>query len=306
MKYLWWSGKRVAWEEAQVHVTGIGWPALTAVFEGVRAYRSRDGETTNIFRYDAHLARFWRSMRFMQLESPWSREELTEATVNLVRANGVLDDLYIMPAAYSTGGSRGLMTMAAAPADIYITTRPAPSQLPDPPPLTTAVSSWTRIHDNIMPPRIKAFVNYLNSRLGQSEATRGGYDRGLFLNAQGKVTEGGGSCFFLVRDGVVVTPPTTSGILESITRESAMVLLRDELQVPVVERDIDRTETYFADEMFFAGTMQEIGPIRSVDGFEVPGGGAGPVTRALTSLFERVVRGEVPKYRAWLTPVTKG
>jgi branched-chain amino acid aminotransferase len=303
MTYLWWSGERVLWDEAKVHVTGIGWPALSAVFEGVRAYKSRDGQATYLFRYDAHLDRLWRSMRFMQLHSRWSKEELIAATVELIRANGVIDDLYVQPMAYAMGANRGLMAMATQPADIYITTRVVPSHLPDPKPETVMVSSWTRIHDNILPPRVKAVVNYLNSRFAQSEASRGGYDRALFLNSQGKVAEGGAECFFLVRDGVVVTPPTTAGILESITRQSVIELCRNELKVPVVERDIDRTETYFADEMFFVGTMHEIAPIRSVDGFEVPEGGAGPVTKSLMALFERVVRGDVPQYRHWLTRV---
>ena len=304
MKYLWWSGERVLWDEATVHVTGIAWPALTAVFEGVRAYKARDGKATYLFRYDAHLARLWRSMRFMHLFSRWSLEELTEETRALVQANGVIDDLYVMPLAYGMSGNRGVTAMDAQAADIYITTRVVPSKLPDPKPEAVAVSSWTRINDNIMPPRIKAVANYLNSRFAQSEARRGGYDSGVFLNTQGKVTEGGGECFFMVRDGVVVTPPTTAGILESITRASVIELLQKEVGVPVVEREIDRTETYFAEEMFFAGTMHEIGPIRSIDGFEVPGGAAGPITKKLMQVFERVVRGEESKYASWLTKVT--
>lgn len=304
MQYLWWSGERVLWDDAKVHVTGIGWPALTAVFEGVRAYKARDGKATFLFRYDAHLARLWRSMRFMHIASRWSIEELTEATRELIRANGVIDDLYVMPLAYGMSGNRGVTAMDTQPADIYITTRVVGSKFPDPTPEAVMVSSWTRINDNIMPPRIKAVVNYLNSRFAQSEARRGGYDSGVFLNTQGKITEGGGECFFMVRDGVVATPPTTAGILESITRDSIIHLLREEVGVEVVEREIDRTETYFAEEMFFAGTMHEIGPIRSIDGFEVPGGGTGPITRKLIDVFERVVRGEEPKYADWLTKVT--
>jgi branched-chain amino acid aminotransferase len=195
--------------------------------------------------------------------------------------------------------------MTRQSADIYITTRPAASKLPDPPAATVAVSSWTRLHDNITPPRIKAFVNYLNSRLAQSEASRGGYDSALFLNTQGKVTEGGGSCFFMIQNGTAVTPPVTAGILESLTRDAVMTLLREELNIPVVEREMDRTELYFADEMFFTGTMLEIGPVRAVDGYEVPAQGAGPITRELLSLFERVVRGEEPKYRHWPTPISE-
>ncbi len=301
--YLWWSGQRVPWDEAHIHVTQLGWPALTAVFEGIRAYQSRDGTKTSLFRFDRHMARFRRSLRFMQLESAWDEAALLWAATDLVQANEAIRDAYVMPVAYGEGGSRGVMTMALGPANIYITTRLAPSKLPDPPALRVAVSSWTRLNDNIMPPRIKAFVNYLNSRLGQTEAARAGYDSTLFLNTAGKVAEGGGSCLFLISDGVAVTPPVTAGILESVTRESVMELLRAELGIRVVEREVDRTELYFADEMFFTGTMIEIAPIRSVDGFEVPGGAAGPITQRLMTLFERVVRGEEPRYRHWLSPI---
>ena len=303
LPYLWWSGQRVPWDAAQTHVTQLGWPALTAVFEGIRAYQSRDGTTTSLFRFDRHMARFRRSMRFMQLQSAWDEAALLAAATDLVQASEAIRDVYIMPVAYGEGGSRGVMTMAPGPANIYITARLEPSKLPNPPALRVAVSSWTRLNDNIMPPRVKAFVNYLNSRLGQTEAARGGYDSTLLLNTAGKVAEGGASCLFLISDNVAVTPPLTAGILESITRESVIELLREELGIAVVERDVDRTELYFADEMFFAGTMMEIAPIRSVDGFEVPGGAAGPITQRLLTLFEGVVRGEEPRYRHWLSPI---
>lgn len=303
LPYLWWSGQRVPWDEAQTHVTQLGWPALTAVFEGIRAYQSRDGRTTALFRFDRHMARFRRSMRFMQLESAWDEAELLAAATDLLQANEAIRDAYLMAVAYGDGGTRGVMTMTPGPANIYITARAEPSRLPDPPALRVAVSSWTRLNDNIMPPRVKALVNYVNSRLGQTEADRGGYDSTLFLNTAGKVAEGGSSAVFLISDNVAVTPPVTAGILESITRASVMELLREELGIAVVERDVDRTELYFADEIFFAGTMMEIVPIRSVDGFEVPGGTAGPITRRLLTLFERIVRGEEPRYRHWLSPI---
>lgn len=304
-KHLWWSGRLLPWEEATVHVTSVGWPALSAVFEGIRAYWNPEREAQYIFRMDAHLARFWRSMRFMQLRSRWSPAELTAAAAAVLRADGHRDDTYLQPMAFSLGGTRGNQPMAQQDAEIYIQARPTPSRLGNRTPVKVAVSSWTRIHEAVLPPRIKAIVNYQNSRLGGTEAARGGYDMALFLNERGKVAEGGGACIFMVAGGALVTPPTTAGILESVTRASLIELARRELGLTVVERDIDRTEMYFADEAFFCGTMAEITPVASVDGFAMAGGGetAGPVTTRMTELFERVVRGREPKYREWVEEV---
>ncbi len=306
-QHIWWSGKLMPWNEATVHVTSVGWPALSAVFEGIRAYWNPEREALYIFRMDAHLARFWRSMRFMQLHPRWTARELTDATAELLRTDNLRGDVYLQPMAFALGGNRGNQPMAGQDAEIYIHARPAKSQLNTHKPVTTCVSSWTRIHENVLPPKIKAIVNYQNSRLGGTEASRGGYDMALFLNERGKVAEGGGSCIFMIRDGQVITPPITAGILESVTRYSVIELAQRELGLTVVEREIDRTEMYFADEGFFCGTMAEITPVASVDGFELGGGESpGPVTRQLSDLFERVVRGRVPAYRHWLEEVTLG
>jgi branched-chain amino acid aminotransferase len=295
------------WNEATVHVTAVGWPALSAVFEGIRAYWNPERGAQYIFRMDAHLARLQRSMRFMRLRSRWSPRELTDATAEVLRADNHRGDVYLQPMAFALGGTRGNQPMAEQDAEIYIHARPAPSQLGKHRPQRVCVSSWTRIHEAVLPPRIKAIVNYQNSRLGGTEAARGGYDMALFLNERGKVAEGGGSCVFMVRDGQLVTPPTTAGILESVTRASVMELARRELGLAVVEREVDRTEMYFADEAFFCGTMAEITPVGSLDGFDLGGGQApGPVTAQLSELFEQVVRGRVPAYRHWLEEVALG
>ena len=303
--HIWWDGDLMPWENATVQVTSVGWPALSAVFEGIRAYAGDTAGTSYIFRAQAHFERFWRSMRFMWIESQWSIEELTDACVAVLKANGFHEDAYLQPMAFSLGGSRGSQAMKSRPADIYISTRKAPSVLGKDEPEKACISSWTRIHDAVLPPRIKAVVNYQNSRLGASEAERGGYDSAIFLNEAGKVAEGGGSCLFLVRDGKVITPPLSAGILESITRFSVIELLRDALGVPVEERTVDRSELYFADEMFFCGTMHELSPVGEVDGYTIGSGRMGEITKRLHTLFEDVVRGRVDRYRHWLTPVTK-
>jgi branched-chain amino acid aminotransferase len=305
-KYIWWSGRLLPWEEATVHVTAVGWPAVSAVFEGVRAYWNQERETLYVFRLDEHLQRLQRSMRFMHLGARWSAAELTAATAELLRANGYREDVYLQPMAFALGGNRGNQAMADQEAEVYVTTRPSPSKLGAAAPLKACVSSWTRIHEGVLPPRVKAVVNYQNSRLGSTEAARGGYDAAIFLNPEGKVAEGGGSCLFLVRAGRVVTPSLTSGILESITRASLLELCRAELGLAVEERTVDRTELYFADEVFFCGTAQEIAPVGSVDGYAVGDGRPGPVTRALSALYERVVRGREAKYAGWLHAVQVG
>lgn len=303
-QFIWYSGRLVPWDDAQVHVTAVGWPSLSAVFEGIRAYKGESKRAVYVFRLDEHLKRLERSMRFMRTVSKWSREELAAATVETLRANKVTEDAYIQPMAFSFEGARGTMAMEERPGEIYIRTQDAPSKLASDEVESACVSSWTRIHDAVLPPRVKAVCNYQNSRLGSSEAKRGGYDTAIFLNEAGKVAEGGGSCLFLIRDGKVITPPLSAGILESITRVSLLELAEKELHLSIEERTVDRSELYFADEMFFCGTMHEIGPVGSVDGYTIGSGGVGPITRKLRSTFEKVVRGADSRYADWLTEVT--
>ncbi|GAG06187.1 unnamed protein product, partial [marine sediment metagenome] len=160
-----------------------------------------------------------------------------------------------------------------------------------------------RIDDNSIPPRIKCGANYQNSRLATMQAEADGYDQPIILNGDGKVSEGPGACFFMVRRGVVVTPPVTAGILESITRMSLLKLFREELKIPVEEREIDRTELYVADEAFFCGSGAEIVPIVSIDKLPVGDGKPGPVAKEILNLYFNIVRGNNPKYMEWCTPI---
>ena len=165
------------------------------------------------------------------------------------------------------------------------------------------VSSWTRLGDNQMPPRVKAASNYLNSRLASEEALRNGYDTALILNSNGKVAEAPGACLMIVRDGKIISPPVTSGILESITRATLIQLCREVLKLEVIEREVDRTELYVASEVFVCGTGEEITPIASVDRFELGDGSIGPITRQLESLYHDIARGIETCYPEWRTLV---
>jgi branched-chain amino acid aminotransferase len=303
-RYLWWNGKRTRWEEATVHVTALGWSSVAAIFEGIMAYWDEEQQELFVFRLDAHLERFLRSQKMMRMAQDYTVAQLTDAIADLLRANECREDSYVFPLAFpgGRGGFRKISATEPGPTDITITTRPSPSHLLGREWKHARVSSWTRIPDNVMPPRIKNISNYRNSQLASAEASLDGYDTAILLNAQGKVAEGPGACVMLVRDGALITPTVTDSILESITRASLIELARD-LGLAVVERQVDRTELYIADEVFFCGTAAEITPIVSVDRYVVGDGEQGPITSRLEAAFHDIVRGKDPRYARWVTPV---
>ncbi|HEU5085888.1 MAG TPA: branched-chain amino acid transaminase [Roseiflexaceae bacterium] len=302
--YLWWNGQRVPWESATVHLTSMFWSGVTAIFEGIMSYWNEDDGELYIWQLDAHLRRLLRSQKLMRQASPYTVAELTDAVIDLVQALEVRGDTYIFPYCYPKGGGNFESSTGPEPqaVDIAITARPNPSHLGKGWIRTACVSSYTRISDNVMPPRVKNIANYRNSNLAMAEAKIDGYDTALILNTEGRIAEGPGSCVMLVRDGVLVTPSTTDSILESITRSSVIELARRELGLEVIERAVDRTELYIADEVFMVGTAAEILAIGSIDHYTVGDGAIGPVTTRLEQLFHDVVRGKKPEYHHWLTP----
>lgn len=303
--YLWLDGEFVAWDEASMHITDAAMAGMTTVFEGIRGYTNPQTGALNIPLLPEHWARFIHSIKVMRLENPFSPADLTAATLALLERNEATTDTYIRPIAYMTGGlgflgrARGGASDAVSHIAIY--TRPNPSQLLTGRHQSVRVSSWMRIPDNAMPARLKAQPNYHNSRLAMLEAGLDGYDGAIMLNSQGKVAEGPGACIVLIRNGIAYTPPVTASILESITRAFLIRLLPDALGVPVVERDIDRTELYVADEIFFCGTGAEVTPVSSVDHYPVGAGGIGPITARVEQLYHDVVRGLRPDYQRVLT-----
>lgn len=304
-RFLWWDGKMVPWQEATVHVTQMHWSAVSAIFEGIMAYWNEEEEELFVFRLDGHLQRFLRSQKLMRMRPDYTEQELTDAITGLLRANEHRSDTYVFPYAYPAGGGRYRSFSSAADpqaAQITITTRPSASHLLKRDLKSACISTWTRISDNVMPPRIKNIANYRNGQLASSEATINGYDMPILLNTAGKVAEGAGACIMMVRDGKLVTPTGTDSILESITRGAIMTLAKD-LGVEVVERPIDRTELYIADEVFFCGTAAEITPITSVDRYVIGNGDLGPVTTELERHFHDIVRGKDKRYASWVTPV---
>jgi branched-chain amino acid aminotransferase len=270
----------------------------------VRAYRSADGAGLNLFRLDDHLTRLRRSMVCVRMAVPYSDAAIRDACRELVRVNGFTKDAHLVIVGYFGLGKDFDPLNHTSDAGLHITavetdrgTRHAG--------VAVCVSSWRRISDDTMPPRIKTGANYHNSRLAHQEAVRNGYDTAVFLNQQGNLAEAPGSCLVMIRDGRLITPPGTSGVLEGITLESVAELARNELGLLAERRPIDRTELYVSDEAFLCGTLHEIMPITSVDRVVIGDGATGPTTRKLQDLYEQVVRGH-QAYRQWITPVTAG
>lgn len=301
--FVWWNGEQRPWEECTVHVTELGWSTVGAVFEGIRAYIGDDDGLLYVFRLREHLERLERSMKLVRLNRDYTLEALTDATIDLLRANDICEDTYIRPLAYAENTSGKRFAQIGFDAAVLINTHPMPSHLKTGLTQKAKVSSWRRISEDVMPPRVKNLSNYRNSQLASIEARGDGYDTAFLLNHQGKVSEGPGACVMLIADGKLITPDLGSGILESITRDALLVLARELLGLEVVEREVDRTELYLADEVFTCGTAAEITPIVEIDKFAVGDGVIGPVTRALESAFDNVLRGRDSRYAHWLTPV---
>ena len=277
-EHLIMDGRLVPYDEARLHIMTPAIKYGAIAFEGIRAYWHQGEEQLYIFKAREHIERLLQSARLMGMEDPGqTSEELLGLIVELARANSIREDVHIRPYLYVSG--EGAM-LARGPVSFGAAVVRAASLIPqEPRPFRLTVSSWRRIEDNALSPRIKCVANYQAGRMALLQADADGYDGTLLLDRDGHVTEEPRACFFMVRDGVPITPPITSDILESITRETVTTLLREQHDVVVEERVIDRTELYVADEMFLCGTAMEIKAVQSVDRFE-PGSCPGPLTRA--------------------------
>lgn len=302
-EYIWRTGEIVPWAQALVHVRSAGHATVSAVFEGIKAYWNAGHGQLYVFRLREHMQRLLDSLKIVRLGNRFQLDELVSGTLDILRANQMRQDVYVRPWAFIEGIVYEQIAPADAPTEIVIDTWPFRSAMLTERGCRVCISSWTRISDNVMPPRVKAFANYHNSRLGAIEAAQNGYDWPLFLNDRGKVTEGPGACVAMVRHGAVVTPDVSSGLLESITRATVLQLLRERLGLPVVEREVERTELYLADELFYMGTGWEVLPILEVDGLPVGNGKMGPVTKAIDRAYHDLVRGIDGSHDEWRTPV---
>ena len=296
-KYIWLDGAAVPWEDATVHVLSHALHYGTGVFEGIRAYETEAG--TAVFRLTEHMDRLHRSAKAYQMEIGWSVEDLAKAAKELLTAND-LEAGYLRPIVFLELGAVGLNPSSARVRSAIITWRwgayLGEEGLRDG--IRTQVSSWRRFSGDSFP-NAKATGTYINSILAKTEAIKNGYDEAIMLNSNGELAEGSGENVFLVRDGVVYTPPISTGCLDGITRNSVITLLRDD-GVTVEERLMHRSDLYYSEEMFLTGTAAEVTPIREVDDRPVGTGRPGPVTRRAQELFAGTAAGELTTHPEWL------
>jgi len=294
------NGELIPFADARVHPLSLGMAYATTVFEGLRAYRNPVTGEFRIFRLAEHLKRMQVGMKLMRFDGTIDFNEMSDLLSRLIRANEPDDDVYIRLLYYVE--AIGLMAQTG-PVGFTAAASPRERGKFSETGMSLGVSSWTRLSDNASPPRIKATANYHNARLTQLQAKADGYDGALMLTPAGKVSEAPIACFFMVRDGRLITPGLGSNILESITRDTLLTMYEEAFGKPVVQRDVDRSELYFADEAFLCGTGQEIIPVISIDRLPVGEGHVGPVTRTLQKAYFDTVRGLVSDTRGWLTHV---
>lgn len=295
--YIWKNGELVKWEDATTHVLTHSLHYGSAVFEGLRCYEAEGGSA--VFRLEDHMARLHRSAKCFQMEIPYTVEELCEGTLETIRKNN-LPACYIRPIAYRGYGHMGV-DPTDAPVDVAIACWPWPAYL-GPEALANGIdvciSSWRQRSANAIPPAVKAAGSYANSALAHMEAAQNGFAEAILLNEQGHVCEGSGENLFIVRDGILSTPPLSDGLLEGITRDSVMQLAVD-MDLDVIEESLVRSDLYLADEVFFTGSAAEVTPIGSVDRRRI--GKPGEVTKKLQKAYFDAVSGKLEDYKDWLS-----
>ncbi len=297
---IWMNGQLVDWDLANVHVLTHTLHYGNGVFEGIRAYETDNGPA--VFRLTPHIERLFRSAKILCIDIPYSVEELVDAVKETVNVNN-LPSCYIRPLAYLSYGEMGLNPLPCS-VDVAIATWPWGAYLGDEginSGVKMMISSWQRHDPNAMPPAAKGCGHYINSQMAKVQAVRAGYDEAILLSPQGYVSECTGENLFLVRNGVIVTPPTSAGALEGITQDSVRQIALD-LGIEYREGNILRSDLYTAEEAFLSGTAAEVVPIKSVDDREI--GDPGPVTRAIQERFFEAVRGKRPEYSDWNEYVT--
>lgn len=301
-KFAYFEGKIVPIDEAKISITNNTLHYGTGCFGGLRGYWNDEKETLYAFRLDQHYERLLGSAKLLFCEMDYTADQLVDITIELLAREGWRQNCYIRPLVYKDEGvfrvwlhdSNDKLCIFSQEVDAYIKGDEGAK---------VCVSAWRRVDDTMIPARGKVNGTYVNSALIKSDAMLSGFDDALVLNQDGHVSEGSAANFMMVRKGVVITSPITDNILEGITRRTLIQLIRDELGVEVVERSIDRSELYLADEAFYCGTGAQVKPIAAIDHRTVGNGELGPITDQIRDLYFRVVTGREEKYMEWLSPV---
>ena len=295
-------GDFVPLDEARIPVMTHGFLYGTAVFEGIRAYWNEEQEQLYGLKLVQHYTRLCQSAKVLLMKPPMTPKEMADLTIELLRRNGFRQDTYVRPTLYKSTEAIGVrlhnldqqLVIFAVPFGEYIAIDRG---------ISAQVVSWRRNSDQALPARSKIVGAYVNSAFSKSEAVLNGYDEAIVLTLDGHVSEGSAENFFMVRDGQLITPSISDDILEGITRSGLMQLARQEMGLETVVRTVDRSELYVADEAFLCGTGAQLSPVVEIDHRAVGNGDVGPITRRLAALYFDVVRGKLPAYADWLSPV---
>ena len=301
-RHAFFEGKIVPFGDANINIATHALNYGTAVFGGLRGYWNDEKKKLFIFRPLEHYRRFLLSAHMMVIDLPHTPESLTKLTIDLLKADGWEQDIYFRPLAYKAELGIGVrlhdlrneLAMFALPFGTYGKNEDGAH---------VTVSSWRRVDDNVIPARGKISGAYANSALMKTDAVRAGFDEALALDHNGHISEGTAMNVFMVRDGVLITPPVTDNILEGITRRSIIELAREELGLTVLERSIDRSEAFICDEFFMTGTAAQVTVVTKVDHRAIGSGKMGPITAKLREVFNDVAHGKYPKYQHWNVPV---
>ena len=301
-RLIWFKGQIMNVNEAMVNVLSPSTQFGLNVFEGIPCYWNDEQKQLYAFRLSDHYERLIRSAKLIQLDNKFTKEDFKKALTDTVKANEYDENLSVRQTLFVDGfgswGSEGPVEMFVAPIPRgRITTEYNKKGL------HCCITSWRRISDENLSPRIKCGANYMNSRVGQREALRNGFDTCIFLNEVGKIAEGPGSCFFMVKGDTLITPRLTDSVLESITRDTVIKLATEELGMKFQERTIDRTEVYMADEAFLCGSAMEVTPIYTVDRYPIGTGDQGEWTKKIHLKYLECVQGKLEKYQDWVTPI---
>ena len=302
-KFVWMNGEIIPWEQATVHVMSHALHYGSSVFEGIRVYKTPNGP--RVFRLTDHIQRLYDSAKIYRMPIGYARDELVQVCKDLVIANKLIDGAYIRPIAFRGLGEAGLAPKDDHRVDVAITAWKWGSYLGAEgleQGVDVSISSWQRTAPNTIPAMAKAGGNYLSGQLISGEAKRLGFAEGIALSTDGTISEGAGENVFIVKDGKIVTPPSSSSILSGLTRDT-VIKLASCLNITVEEKVVPREALYLADEIFFTGTAAEVTPVRSVDRIEVGSGHRGPITRQLQDTFFGLFSGETKDGEGWLESV---
>lgn len=302
-KFAFFGGEIIPINEAKIDIRTNALQYGTAVFEGIRSYWTENEKKNYIFRMEDHYKRFFDSCKIMMINIKYSINELCDITKDLLKKEGYKEDSYIRPYAYNSGLNIG-PKLINNNQDIFIYTIPLGEYLNLSKPIKVCISSWMRVPDNCIPPRAKVAGSYVNAALQKTEALLGGYEEAVTLSSDGQhISEGSAMNIFMVKNENLITPPAYNDILEGITRNTLFEIISNELNLNIIERQIDRTELYTADELFFCGTGAQVSPIGSIDGRTVGDGEMGKLTKKIQNIYFDIVKNKIKKYSHWCTEV---